>query len=238
MGRGRRSATARRTAATAGLPQAVFPLPPWPEPEWAEPPHSVTEIQLGDGEALRELLDSWGLAAGLADAEAQGLGAVVSGGSFDNACGSRVLRGEDWQIQELSAYLLRDGKPEAELNLANLCAWATAKERRQGHSVVSPRIRSARDLAAFADGEGLRPDWHEPDEQEVTACARGHRLDRSPEGLMLELCRAVWDEAASDYLPGEALAEVFLVDLLDWGSGWEAAQPPPGPRVRLSALGE
>lgn len=41
------------------------------------------------------------------------------------------------------------------------------------------KINSKKELSELAKGLGVRPDWHEPDEQEVTARIIGSQLDNA-----------------------------------------------------------
>lgn len=41
------------------------------------------------------------------------------------------------------------------------------------------RIENARELRALADRLRVRPDWHEPDEQELTARVEGESFDNA-----------------------------------------------------------
>jgi hypothetical protein len=60
---------------------------------------------------------------------------------------------------------------------------------------------STRDkLRSFAEKYGLREDWHEPDEQEVSAVVRGRKLDN-----------AYGDEGSALYWPDEAPYEKVVV---------------------------
>lgn len=84
------------------------------------------------------------------------------------------------------------------------------------------RINTKAELLALADELGVRPDWHEPDEQEVTAIAHGVSFDNA----------GFWGESRSQYKSyeemhvilcrqGEAVAAVNLATLFAWATGLE-----------------
>ncbi len=85
------------------------------------------------------------------------------------------------------------------------------------------RINSRAELIALADELGVRPDWHEPDEQDVTARVFGKsfdsagfwgddRLNGEPhEELHVEL-----------YRDDQPVAAVNLAVLFAWATGYGA----------------
>lgn len=83
-----------------------------------------------------------------------------------------------------------------------------------------PEIRSPEELAAFADKFGLRFDWHEPDEQEMTVKVVGESFDNAmgtqpwPDmegGYRQEITVALLHE-------GLCVAVINLANLLAWAS--------------------
>ncbi len=91
------------------------------------------------------------------------------------------------------------------------------------------RIDSIADLAAFARQQGLRHDWHEPDEQGITATVRGAAEDFDNAGfwprdehdrgeLHVVFQRVDYDDADRRYI-AEDLACVNLATLCAWASG-------------------
>jgi hypothetical protein len=106
------------------------------------------------------------------------------------------------------------------------------------------RLDSAQELAALAGNLGLRPDWHEPGEQGVTAAVHGTPGDldnagfwgtRQDSGMLRELVtygegrQELWVELSQH---GETVAEVNLATLFAW-----AVQGAKDSReVMLSAL--
>ena len=97
------------------------------------------------------------------------------------------------------------------------------------------RITRREELVQLARDLGTRPDWHEPDEQEVDAVVRGNDFDNAgfwPEALV----RPAFSGKDTDGTPysypefrltekhvvikhhGEAVAAVNLATLLAWAS--------------------
>ena len=72
----------------------------------------------------------------------------------------------------------------------------------RSHIEPVPTIDSAQDLADFADVHGLRIDWHEPDEQLVSAYVYGSRLDNA--------MGAGW--VSDNYADGGEINVILLVD--------------------------
>lgn len=87
------------------------------------------------------------------------------------------------------------------------------------------RITTRAGLVALAKELRVRPDWHEPDEREVTAEVHGENFDNA----------GFWGEAiegATGYAPasvelyvtlhkdGEPVADVNLATLFAWATGY------------------
>lgn len=86
------------------------------------------------------------------------------------------------------------------------------------------RINSRRKLQRLARELRVRPDWHEPDEQEVTAIVRGDDFDNAgfwghnPDGSLDTYGdgrQEFWVELLQD---GKPVAEINLATLLAWAS--------------------
>ncbi len=86
------------------------------------------------------------------------------------------------------------------------------------------RINTPEQLHLLAASLGVRPDWHEPDEQRVTAVVRGKNFDnagfwgREKNGKLRTFGpghQETWVELFQD---GQAVAEINLADLLAWAS--------------------
>lgn len=100
-------------------------------------------------------------------------------------------------------------------------------------------ITTRAELAALAQELGVRPDWHEPDEQNVTAKFGGNDLDfdnAMPPGLVYgklsqggdeyqEMCiylhRLVIDEQGERRI-GQPIAVVNLAMLFAWATGFQS----------------
>lgn len=84
-------------------------------------------------------------------------------------------------------------------------------------------IASKADLEAFANRHGLRPDWHEPDEQGVTARVAGITLDNAF-GARGHDIEADFGDASrfSDLWEGHELRVVLRVEGQDGGTEEEA----------------
>jgi hypothetical protein len=97
------------------------------------------------------------------------------------------------------------------------------------------RVATCAQLAELAKRLGTRPDWHEPDEQNLTAEVRGTPLDFDNAGfwpageagygtdherseLHVVLCRKELDERGVA-LKGPDIAAVNLADLFAWAAG-------------------
>lgn len=85
------------------------------------------------------------------------------------------------------------------------------------------RINSRAELVKLADELGMRPDWHEPDERNVTAEVYGMSFDNA----------GFWADGRSDgkryeemYVElrrdGKPVAAVNLATLFAWATGFEA----------------
>lgn len=81
------------------------------------------------------------------------------------------------------------------------------------------RVRTKAELVALAKELGVRRDWHEPDEQNVTASTHGVEFDNAgfwgdPEYLNIE-------RHVKLYKGGKAVAVVNLATLFAWATGLE-----------------
>ena len=87
------------------------------------------------------------------------------------------------------------------------------------------RINTKAELVALAAELGVRRDWHEPDEQEVTATTHGRRFDNA--GFWGETFRSSFDGAEFTeryvklYKAGRPVAVVNLATLFAWATGLE-----------------
>jgi hypothetical protein len=88
------------------------------------------------------------------------------------------------------------------------------------------RVLTRGQLAGVADDLGVRSDWHEPEEQAVTARVHGTELDtagfwgyefaiRSEDEPRYAPSQELWVELLKD---GEPVAEVNLASLLSWAA--------------------
>jgi hypothetical protein len=94
-----------------------------------------------------------------------------------------------------------------------------------------PRINTRDDLVKLAKVLGVSRDWHEPDEQEVTAEVRGKSFDNAGFGSlqdeieMLTRHGARGSEAVEMYVilyqDGQPAAEVNLATLFAWATGYQ-----------------
>lgn len=80
------------------------------------------------------------------------------------------------------------------------------------------RITTRADLIELADELGVRPDWHEPDERDVTAIVKGATFDNAgfwPEpGPYTEMHVIIRKN-------GKPVAAVNLATLFAWATGLE-----------------
>lgn len=98
-------------------------------------------------------------------------------------------------------------------------------------SIRNLRIDSRDQLIALARRLRVRPDWHEPDEQELTAEFHGDSFDnagfwghyKDELNTFGEGRQEMWIELFRD---GEPVAEINLATLLAWAS--EDREPEPG----------
>lgn len=89
-----------------------------------------------------------------------------------------------------------------------------------------PKINTPDQLAGFAQKYGLRPDWHEPDEQDIGARVYGTQLDNAMgagyvagDGIDTgELNVVLYRIPDSHDEPTEDLAVVNLANLLSWAT--------------------
>ncbi len=95
------------------------------------------------------------------------------------------------------------------------------------------RVETRDDLIALANRLGVRPDWHEPDEQEVTASVHGGSFDNA--GYWGEREYAAWitkyglkradrsiEMWVTLYQDGHPVAEVNLASLFAFATGHES----------------
>lgn len=105
------------------------------------------------------------------------------------------------------------------------------------------RINSRGELMALARQLNVRPDWHEPDEQEVGASVGGHSFDNA--GFWGADTETEWRQRHGNtdgvelYVQltkdGEPVAEVNLATLFAWATGHEAEAQPVIPEARAAA---
>lgn len=99
------------------------------------------------------------------------------------------------------------------------------------------RITTRKELLQLARNLGVRPDWHEPDEQEVTARVFGQDFDNA-------MPPATWLATEGDnephaeqyvvlYREGEAVAAVNLATLFAWATGYQQAPTIDPERYRI-----
>lgn len=82
------------------------------------------------------------------------------------------------------------------------------------------KIRTKRDLLALARELGVRPDWHEPDEQGVTITVHGRSFDNAgfwPKDFRYRTC----EKYAVVKKDGAPVAAVNLATLFAWATGLE-----------------
>jgi hypothetical protein len=92
---------------------------------------------------------------------------------------------------------------------------------------AAARVDTKDQLRQMADELKVRPDWHEPDEQLVTAVVHGSDFDnagfwgRDSRGELITFGRnhqELWVELFRDHQP---VAEINLATLLAWATGFE-----------------
>lgn len=97
------------------------------------------------------------------------------------------------------------------------------------------RITNRSELRALADRLGVRSDWHEPDEQDITAEVKGVSFDNA--GFWGDPERNLPPEIEEFHLiikvDGEPVAAVNLATLCSWASEPEAT---PAPITSIPAL--
>lgn len=85
-------------------------------------------------------------------------------------------------------------------------------------------ITKKSELTALAKELGVRPDWHEPDEQYVTATTHGKIFDNA--GFWGETYRShgvnFTERYVKLYKEGEAVAAVNLATLFAWATGFDS----------------
>lgn len=107
------------------------------------------------------------------------------------------------------------------------------------------KINSRTELIADARDLGVRPDWHEPDEQGVTAEVHGSSFDNAGFWGQEAEGRAIADGYGADFMEmwvtlskdGKPVAEVNLATLFAWATGYEAGDNGIDEGVRARAFG-
>jgi hypothetical protein len=104
------------------------------------------------------------------------------------------------------------------------------------------RIDTREALVALARQLGVRPDWHEPDEQGVSALVSGHTFDNAGfwgvNGTTADFPSAyqeLWVTVTRESPTGERIpvAEVNLAMLFAWATGY-GAEPAPATRTTVT----
>lgn len=78
------------------------------------------------------------------------------------------------------------------------------------------RISKRNDLVKLARQLKVRPDWHEPDEQEVTATMHGQTFNNA--GFWGIGSNHKWEMYVTLYKDGKPVAEVNLATLFAWAA--------------------
>lgn len=78
------------------------------------------------------------------------------------------------------------------------------------------RIINRDEFRQLANELGVRTDWHEPDEQEVTAIVRGASFDNA--GFWPQPERSFEEQHVVIYQMGHAVAAINLATLCAWAS--------------------
>lgn len=110
------------------------------------------------------------------------------------------------------------------VNLAELCAWVCAEHEPARMTVIPRRALRPGQLSALAALWRLRPDWHEPDEQDVSAKWKLQDGD----WIITLIKRESEDEAI--------LVDVHVDDLLAWALSTSVSYGLAEP-TRVSDLG-
>ena len=85
--------------------------------------------------------------------------------------------------------------------------------------VAVPQINTPEDLKVFAKEHGLRPDWHEPDEQGINAYVYGDDLDNAfGAGYVSEVEGYDGELNVVFTKNGERIAVVNLANVLAWAT--------------------
>lgn len=98
-------------------------------------------------------------------------------------------------------------------------------------------ITERQELVELAKELGVRPNWHEPDEQDLTALVDGHSFDDAgfwPNGegrvateLHVLLYKTEYNEVSGyNERSGEPIAAVNLTTLFAWATGYEESPKP------------
>jgi hypothetical protein len=89
------------------------------------------------------------------------------------------------------------------------------------------RIRTRDELVRLARGLKVRPDWHEPDEQGVTAQVSGASFDNAGFwGAGATIAPEALEMWVTLYKDGRPVAEVNLATLFAWACGYQAGPAP------------
>lgn len=87
-------------------------------------------------------------------------------------------------------------------------------------AVKEPRRLTRRsELVALAKAFGVRDDWHEPDEQEVTVSMRGRTFDNA--GFWPAPDKTYEEMHVVIFRDGKPMASVNLATLFAWATGLE-----------------
>jgi hypothetical protein len=81
------------------------------------------------------------------------------------------------------------------------------------------RINTRADLIALAEELGVRPDWHEPDEQDVTATTHGGSFDNAGFWPADQVKSAGVEQYVVLHKDGKPVAAVNLATLFAWATG-------------------
>ena len=104
-------------------------------------------------------------------------------------------------------------------------------------------INTRAELVALAKELGVRQDWHEPDEQLITAELRGTAYDfdnamgvaenySNSDTPRMEL-HVVLRRLNDKFLPEQEIAAINLATLFAWATGYEARESRPSPEVQV-----
>jgi hypothetical protein len=95
------------------------------------------------------------------------------------------------------------------------------------------RVTTKAELIQVAQELGVRTDWHEPDEQEVTTTTHGTSFDNAGFwGDGRSRYRSYEEQHIVLYKEGRAVAVVNLATLFAWATGLE----DPGKQARVTSV--